>query len=430
MTLSIIAFAVLFVLLFLEVPIAFGMAAVGFVGFAVVIGVSPALNLVGQIASDTVMNYTLSVVPLFVLMGNFVTQSRISHDLYDASNTFLGHRRGGLAMATIVACGGFSAVCGSSLATAATMSRIAIPSMRRFGYADSLAAGAVAAGGTLGILIPPSVILVLYGAMTEQNVAALFAAGILPGIIGILLYIAAIAVATAINPALGPRADRTGWAGRFRALTGVWGVLLLFSLVMGGIYFGVFTPTEAAGIGASGAFLIAALRGTLTVRSTIAVLIDAARTTAMMFIVLIGALIFANFINMARLPNIIADWVQGLDASPIAVIFIILVIYVVLGCILESLSMMLLTVPLFYPMVSALGFDLVWFGIFVVVAIELSLITPPIGLNVFVLKAMLPDVETATIFRGVVPFIVADFFRLAILVFFPGLVLFLPRLME
>jgi tripartite ATP-independent transporter DctM subunit len=274
------------------------------------------------------------------------------------------------------------------------------------------------------------VILVLYGALTEQNVAALFAAGFLPGILGILLYIAAIAIATKINPALGPRAERANWSQRFRALTGVWGVLILFTLVMGGIYLGVFTPTEAAGIGAGGAFLIAALRGTLTVRTTFDVLIDAARTTAMMFTVLIGALIFANFINMARLPNIIADWVQGLDATPIMVIFVILAIYVVLGCILESLSMMLLTVPLFYPMVGALGFDLVWFGIFVVVAIEISLITPPIGLNIFVLKAMLPDVDTGTMFRGVVPFIVADFFRLAILIFFPGLVLFLPRLIE
>ena len=433
MTLSIIAFIVLFGLLFLEVPIAFGMAAVGFVGLWSVIGFAPSLNLVGSLASDTVMNYILSVVPLFILMGNFVTQSRISHDLYDASNSFLGHHRGGLAMGTIVACGGFSAVCGSSLATAATMSRIALPSMRRYGYADSLATGSVAAGGTLGILIPPSVILVLYGAMTEQSIASLFAAGILPGILpgilGIVLYMTAIGVATHLNPTLGPPAERAPWSDRLRRLKGVWGVLVLFALVMGGIYFGVFTPTEAAGIGAGGAFLIALFRGTLTLRSTIDVLIDTGRTTAMLFMVLIGALIFANFINFARLPNMIAEWVQALDTTPIVIIFVILGIYVVLGCILESLSMMLLTVPLFYPMVSALGFDLVWFGIFVVVAIELSLITPPIGLNVFVLKAMLPDVETATIFRGVVPFIFADVVRLAILVFFPGLVLFLPQLM-
>ena len=426
--LTLIAFAVLFAIVFLGLPIALGMALVGAVGFAIVVNTNAALAMVGQIAFDTVVKYEFSVLPLFVLMGTFIARSRLSEDLYDACNAFVGHWRGGLAIATVMACGGFSAVCGSSLATAGTMSRVAMPSMRRFGYADSLATGSIAAGGTLGILIPPSVVLILYGIITENDINKLFAAGFIPGLVGIALYVAAVAAVVRVQPAQGPRGERTGWRDRLRSLGKVWQIGALFALVIGGIYAGWFTPTEAAGVGASGAFVIALLRRSLTVGTTIDALIETARTTAMMFFVLIGALIFSNFLDIARTPQLLQDWITGLEVSPLAVIGIILLIYLVLGCVLESISMMLLTVPLFYPVVTNLGFDPIWFGIIVVVAIEISLITPPIGLNVYMLKSILPDVGAGTIFRGVAPFVAADVVRLAVFVLIPGIVLFLPRL--
>ena len=425
-----IGFVALFILLFLQVPIAFGMAIVGTIGFGHIIGYGPALKSIGNTATDMVMVYDFSVLPLFILMGNFVARSGISHDLYETSHAWLGHRRGGLAMATIVACGGFSAVCGSSLATVATMSKVALPPMLKFGYDERLATGSIAAGGTLGILIPPSVALVFYGIMTETDIGQLFAAGVIPGVLGIVLYAGAVAVITRINPEVGPPGERIPWKARIRSLRGIWGMVLLFLIVMGGIYGGVFTPTEAAGIGAFGAFVIALLRRRLTVRITLDALADTGRTTAMLLALLIGSLLFANFINVARVPNEIADWFASIQVSPLTVVVICIAIYIVLGCILESISMMLLTVPVFYPVMQSLGVDLVWFGIVVVVVIEISLITPPIGLNVFVLKSMLPDIALTKIFRGVLPFIAADIVRIALIVLIPGLSLFLPRLME
>ncbi|MEE2971391.1 MAG: TRAP transporter large permease [Pseudomonadota bacterium] len=430
MEMVLVGFVALFALLFLQVPISFGMAIVGTFGFAYFVGLAPALRSIGTTATDMVMLYDFSVLPLFVLMGNFVARSGISQDLYEASNRWLGHRRGGLAMATIVACGGFSAVCGSSLATAATMAKVAMPPMRRFGYADSLAAGSIAAGGTLGILIPPSIALVIYGIMTETDIGHLFAAGIIPGILGIFLYTAAVAVVTRINPELGPPAEPAPWSERFRSLRGVWGMLVLFVIVMGGIYVGFFTPTEAAGIGATGAFVIALARKTLTVRSTMEILVESGRTTATLMTLLIGSLLFTNFVNVSRLPNVLADWFVTVDIPPLGVVVICVAIYIVLGCILESISMMLLTVPVFYPVMQTLGLDLVWFGIVVVVVIEISLITPPIGLNVFVLNAMLPDVKLTEIFRGVLPFVAADIVRVALIIFIPALSLYLPSFMD
>ena len=430
MEVVLLAFGALFALLLLQVPIAFGMAIVGTVGFGFYVGFGPAFRSIGNVATDMVMVYDFSVLPLFILMGAFVARSGISHDLYDASNAWLGHRRGGLAMATVVACGGFSAVCGSSLATVATMSKVAMPSMRKFGYDERLATGSIAAGGTLGILIPPSVALVFYGIMTETDIGQLFAAGIIPGILGILLYAVAVAVMTRINPGLGPPGERLPWRARVRALKGIWGMLVLFAIVMGGIYGGVFTPTEAAGIGAFGAFAIALFRRRLTLALTLEALAESGRTTAVLLALLVGSLLFANFINVARVPNEIADWFAGMNAPPLMVVVICILIYILLGCILESISMMLLTVPVFYPVMQAMGLDLVWFGIVVVVVIEISLITPPIGLNVFVLKSTLPEVELTRIFRGVLPFIAADIVRIALIVAIPGLSLFLPRLLE
>ncbi|MCF6248106.1 MAG: TRAP transporter large permease [Desulfobacula sp.] len=426
---SLIGFAVLLILILVKVPIPMAMAVVGFVGFGEAINYHAAFAMVGQVASEEGMNYGLSVVPLFILMGNFVTQSGLSYELYKSSYAFLGHKKGGLAMATIVACGGFSAVCGSSLATAATMSKVAMPSMRKFGYADSLATGSIAAGGTLGILIPPSVILVIYGIMTETDIGQLFAAGVLPGLLGIFCYLCAVAAATKIDPSIGPRGERVDWPERIRSLKGVWGVLLLFIIVMGGIYAGIFTPTEAAGIGATGAFFFALFRKQLTLGKLKKVLVDSASTTAMIFFLLIGSMIFANFVNVVGLPGALADFVLGWDVAPFVVILILMFVYILLGCILESMSMIVLTVPVFYPMIQALGFDLIWFGIVVVVVTEISLITPPVGLNVFVLKAVLPDVKVSTIFRGVTPFWIADIVRLTLIVTFPGISLFLARMM-
>lgn len=426
---SLIGFAALLILILSKVPIPMAMGVVGFIGFGQYINYHAAFSMVSQVASEEGMNYGLSVIPLFILMGNFVTQSGLSHELYKASYAFLGHRKGGLAMATIVACGGFSAVCGSSLATAATMSKVAMPSMRKFGYADSLATGSIAAGGTLGILIPPSVILVIYGLMTETDIGQLFAAGILPGMLGIFCYLCAVAAATKINPKIGPRGERVAWPDRFRSLKGVWGVLLLFFIVMGGIYAGIFTPTEAAGIGATGAFFFTLFRKKLTWEILKKVLVDSASTTAMIFFLLIGSMIFANFVNVVGMPYALSDFVLSWDVSPFVVVLILMLVYILLGCILESMSMIVLTVPVFYPMIQALGFDLIWFGIVVVVVTEISLITPPVGLNVFVLKAVLPDVKVSTIFKGVTPFWIADIVRLTLIVLFPAISLFLAHTM-
>ena len=423
-------FAGLFLLILLRLPIAFAMALVGTLGVAALVGWRPALALVQQTTFDTGLSYELSVVPLFVLMGNLVARAGLSDELYAASNAWLGHRRGGLAMATVLACGGFSAICGSSLATAATMARVAMPSMRRYGYADSLAAGAIAAGGTLGILIPPSVILVLYGILSGQDIGLLFAAGLLPGLLGIMGYMAAVGAVTRLRPELGPRAERAGLAERWRATRQVWGVLLLFVVVMGGIYGGIFTPTEAAGVGAFGGFLFALARRRLDIRGLLDVLVQSVETTAMLFFILIGALLFSGFLNMAGLPDMLAELVAGIDAPRLAVIACLLAIYLVLGCVLESLAMVLLTVPVFTPIVADLGFDLIWFGIVVVVVTEISLITPPIGLNVFVLRSVLPDVKTGDIFRGVVPFWMADIVRLALIVAIPAIALALPGTMR
>ncbi|NKC11929.1 MAG: TRAP transporter large permease subunit [Gammaproteobacteria bacterium] len=436
MTASLLGFAVLLVLILVRVPIAFAMALVGYVGFALLVSWSAAGSMVAGTAYETGVSYTLSVVPLFVLMGNFVTRAGLSDELYAASNAFLGHRRGGLAMATVVACGGFSAVCGSSIATAATMARVTIPSMRRYRYSDALATGAIAAGGTLGILIPPSVVLVLFGHMTETDIGKLFIAGLLPGILGVLLYMAAVKITVWRDPSAGPPAQRSDLEARWRAVRNTWAVLALFVLIIGGIYGGVFTPTEAAGIGAMGGFLIALARRRLTFGVLVEILIETVQTTAMLFFVLIGAIIFSNFISYAGLPDTLTAWIAELHVAPLLVIFVMLCIYLLLGCILESLSMILLTVPVFYPVVAGLQFTgiepelvMVWFGIIVVVVTEISLITPPIGMNVFVLKAMHPDIATGTIFRGVTPFWLLDIVRLAALVLLPGIALYLPSLM-
>ena len=428
---SILGFTALIIMIFLRLPLAFAMGVVGFIGFWYLndYNWSAAMSMVARRIIDTGQDYGLSVIPLFILMGNFVTRSGLSNELYGACNSFVGHKKGGLAMSTILACGGFSAICGSSLATSATMAKVAMPPMRKYGYSDSLAAASIAAGGTLGILIPPSVMLVIYGLLTESSIRELFAAGFLPGLLGIGLYLAAVKWVVFRRPESAPPGERVNWKGRFIALQGILSTLLLFVLVMGGIYIGVFTPTEAAGIGATGAFALAAYRRKLNYTVMREILVDTAKTSSALFAVVISALILSNFVNRAGLPVALVEMIQAANVSPMMAMGLILAVYIVLGCVFESMSMMLLTVPIFFPVIVALGFDPIWFGIVVVVVTEISLITPPVGLNVFVLSGTIKDIKTATIFKGVFPFWVADMIRLAIIVFIPGVALFLPDML-
>ncbi len=434
---GLLGFAAVLVLVMLRIPIAFAMGFVGMVGFMLETSYRASISMAARLIIDTSQDYGLSVVPLFILMGLFVNKAGISRELYAASNAFLGHLRGGLAMATIVACGGFAAISGSSLATAATMSKVAMPEMRRFNYSDKLSTASIAAGGTLGILIPPSVILVIYGLLTETSIGKLFVAGVIPGLIGIILYLVAVKFTVWRDPEAGPAGPRASVAERLAALKDVWAVLLLFFLVIGGLY-GVFdvpplnlsfSPTEAAGMGAMGAFLIAIARRRLSLSDTFDALRETAMTTAGLFAVLIGAWIFSNFVNVAGLPAALSNLVTAYDLPPWVVMCIILLIYIALGCVFESLSMLLLTVPIFFPIVTGLGYDPIWFGSSVVVVTEISLITPPVGLNVFGLRAVVRDVPTATIFRGVTPFWMVDIIRLLLLLSLPALVLFLPNQM-
>ncbi len=427
---ALIGFAVMLLLAFGRVPIALAMGLTGFGGLAILKGINPAMGSVAATVWESGFQITLSVIPLFILMGNFVTKAGMARELYQATHSFVGHFRGGLAMATVMACAGFGAICGSSIATAATMTKVAYPSMKDIGYSDELSTGSIAAGGTLGILIPPSTIMVIYGIMTETNIGKLFAAGVLPGLLATLLLCLAVQYICWRDPKAGPRDKRATWGERLTAIRDIWGVAELIMLVMGGIYGGLFTATEGAGVGAFGAFVFALARRALTWKILYDVLVESARTTSMLFLILIGALIFANFINYTSMPNDLRDFVAQYQISPMMVMVAICVIYVVLGTAMEELSMILLTVPIFFPLVVGLGFDPVWFGIIIVVVVEIGLISPPVGMNMFVVRSLLPAVSTATIFRGVTPFVVADIVRLAILVAFPAISLYLPSLLN
>ena len=432
MTEALIGLGLMMALALLRVPIAVSMGVIGFLGVAYLRdwNFAPAFAMVQTKVYETGRNYTLSVVPLFILMGNLVTRAGMSQELFRAAYVFIGHLRGGLAMATVVACAGFGAICGSSIATAATMAKVAYPAMKRLGYSDALSTGAIASGGTLGILIPPSTLMVIYGVMTETSIGKLFAAGVLPGILATFLLCMAVLWITWRDPNAGPRGERSTWAQRFTAVKGIWTVAGLFIVVMGGIYGGVFTATEGAGIGAFGALCFAVARRAITWRTLFDALAESGRTTAMLFTILIGALMFAEFVNYTSMPGDLKHLVTSLNLSPIMVVAAICVIYVLLGTAMEELSMILLTVPVFFPLVTHLGFDPIWFGVLIVVVVEIGLITPPVGMNLFVLNSLLPEVPTKTIFRGVLPFMLADVVRLAILIAFPVISLYLPSLMK
>jgi tripartite ATP-independent transporter DctM subunit len=362
-------------------------------------------------------------------MGNLVARAGMAKELFTAANAFVGHFRGGLAMASIIASGGFGSICGSSIATAATMSRVAYPEMKAHGYKDTLATGSIASGGTLGILIPPSTILVIYGIITETDIGKLFVAGILPGLVAIACLCMAVVFVTWRDPAAGPPAARFNWRQRIAAIRGIWGVALLFGMVIGGIYGGVFTATEGAGVGAAGAFFFALARRSLTPRVLMDILLESTRTTAMLFMILIGAMIFTSFINFTSMPGDLRDFVLQFSPNPIMVVIVMMGIYLALGMVMEELAIVLLTIPVFFPVITGLGFDPIWFGILIVTIVEIGMISPPVGLNLFVLNSLLPGVKLGTIYKGVWPFVMADIVRLCILIAIPSISLVLPRLM-
>jgi len=424
MTVALVGFGFLLLLCFLAFPLGFSTLLTGLVGFAYLRGWDwhAAVTMMSQQIVETGANYGLSVIPLFLLMGVFIHRANISEDLFDASFALLGRYRGGLAQSTVLACAGFSAVSGSSLATAATMTKVAMPHMRRYNYDDSLSSGVIAAGGTLGIMIPPSVPLVIYGLVAEQDIGKLFIAGVGPGILLVALYMLAVLAVVLMRPAAGPAGEAVPRAERYRRYRNVWPVLALFLLVLGGIYTGVFTPTEASGIGATGAAAFAWWRGSLrTLAQLYDTLIEACRTTAALFIVIFGAQVFANFINLSGLPGALVDLVEGLKLTAAGTVFAICVICILLGMIFEAIGILLLIVPVFLPTLIIMDVDLIWFGIVMVVVVELGLITPPIGMNVFTVRAMMPDLKLGRIFRGVTPFVVADLVALGLLFAFPAI---------
>jgi C4-dicarboxylate transporter DctM subunit len=424
-----VGFVALFVLMLLRVPVGMAMGLVGVTGYSFIVGPGPALKLVGQTSLRTVTDYTFGVIPMFMLMGAFVTVSGLSREIFKAADAFLGHLRGGLGIATVVACGGFAAICGSSVATAATFSAVAYPEMRRFGYPQSFSTGVIAAGGTLGAMLPPSTVLAVYAILTQQDIGKLFMAGVLPGLLAMAMYVLTIAIIVRARPNFLPAGSVKTWGERVAALRLVWAPLVLFLFVIGGLYGGFFTPTEAGGVGATGAFILGALRGKLDRASTRQALLQATRTAAAVFTVLIGALLFGYFLTITQTPQKLTEFLTSLGVGRYGVLALIMLMYLVLGCLMDAMAMIILTVPIIFPVIQQLGFDPIWFGIIIVMTVELGLIHPPVGMVVFVVKSVVKDVSFTTIFKGVLPFVVTDILRLVILIAFPAITLWLPTKM-
>jgi tripartite ATP-independent transporter DctM subunit len=429
MTAALLGFGLSFVLLFLRVPISTGLALTGFGGLCVLTGWTPALTTIGMAAQSVTMAYSLSVLPLFVLMGNLVAGAGISGNLFKAAQLFVGRQRGGVAMGTVLACAGFGAICGSSVATCATMARVAIPSMRRLGYHDRLTTATLASGATLGILIPPSIIMVVYGVNTQTHIGKLFAAGLVPGAIAVLLYIAAIKWTVWRDPAAAPMSSESNPSEKLQVLKGLWPVIVLFTLVMGGIYGGFFTTTEAAGIGAAGALLFALTHKGLGIRRIYSILVDSALVSAMMIAIVFGAAVFVEFINLTGIHRVLESVVTDSGLPPFGIVLIMIAIFFVAGALMEELSMILILVPIFFPVIIKLGYDPVWFGIIVVVACEIGLIAPPIGMNLFVIRSVAPEIPMSVILSGMMPFITVDLLRIILLAAFPAITLWLPNLL-
>ena len=427
MVIGILGLAGIFVLIALHVPIGVALAIAGLISFAVLQSLEAGITLFGTEPARLMANPDIGVIPLFLLMGGFSSAAGLSADIYRLAYALFGHYRGGLAIATIGGCAGFGAVCGSSVATVATMTRVALPEMLKRQYSPKLATGCIAAGGTLGMLIPPSIIMVLYGFLTEQFVIALFIAAIVPGLITVLFYCIAIALYVRIRPEAGPAATRLSWKERWIITRQVWGVLLLAFLVLGGLYGGVFTVSEAAAVGAGTAFLFTVFRRKLTWNTVWEVLLDTAANTGMIYLLLMGASIFTFSMTLSGLPEATVGWITALAWPPLLVIFALMLMYLVLGSVFETVSAMIITLPFVFPLILELGYDPIWWGIINLMVIEIGLITPPIGINVFVIHGMAREVSLSTIFAGIMPFFVADIARLIILVIFPVLVLWLPR---
>jgi len=429
-TLGVIIIFVLIFLLFSKTLISSALALVGFFGMTMLSGVKSGLGLMATIPYSTTANYSMCVIPFFLLMGELAYHAGVSRSLYQTAYKWLGHLRGGLAMATVTACGGFAAVSGSSLATAATMGTVALPEMRKYNYSTTLAVGSIAAGGTIGILIPPSTILIIYGILTEQSISKLFFAGFLPGVLSIIYYLIVIYIITLRNPNLGPPGPKIDWSERLLSLKDTWLVLCLFLLIMGGLYSGIFTPTEAGAVGASAVLGISLLNKRLTKKNLISSLLETGETTAMVFAILIGTTIFRRFLAATKLPMELASFVGGLPVPPWVILSTIIIFYFIFGCIMGTLPLVVLTVPIFFPVIQALGYDPIWFGVVIVMVSEIGLITPPVGMNVFIIKGVAKDVPLSTIFKGIFPFLGADIARLATIVIFPQIALFLPKLLK
>ena len=432
LALGLVGIPLVLILIFLRIPIGIAMFGVGIAGTWLVTGsFNPIMGQFKNLTYSTYASYSLSVVPLFLLMGQFATLGGLSAGLFNAAAAWLGHKKGGVAMAAIGASAGFGAICGSSLATAATMGQVALPELKKYGYSGALATGTVAAGGTLGILIPPSIILVIFAVLTEQNIAKLFMGAFVPGILAAIGYIIVIAVYVRVRPESGGVRERLPYGQRFRELAKTWPVLAIFTVVIGGIYAGIFTPTEAAAVGAAGTFVIALAARSLDRKTIVQACLATASSTAMIFLIVLGAAALNSFLALSQVPQVMAAWVGEQGFNPWLVMILVLIFYLVMGCVMDSLSMILLTVPIIYPMMSVLDFGLtpdefgIWFGIIVLIVVEVGLITPPVGMNLFIIHSMSPGNRLSETYRGVLPFVVSDIVRTAILVAFPPITLWL-----
>jgi len=426
---GIAGFVLLVLLMFLKIPVGFTMAIVGLIGFGTLVTWDAAFNLLARDIFSVLGSYNLTVIPLFVLMGQVAFHSGISGRLFHAAHLFLGHLRGGLAIATIGACAAFSAICGSTTATAATMASVALPEMKKHGYDPALATGVVAAGGSLGILIPPSTIFIVYGIMTEQSIGKLFMAGVLPGILLSVLFVLVVAIWTALRPDLCQKETRAPFRRMIASLSGVVETIILFILVMGGLFVGIFTPTEAAAIGALGTILIAAAGRNLPFGKFLLSLRETARISCMIMVIVAGATVFGHFLAVTTIPLEVGGWVAGLAVPPDVIIGLIILTYLLLGCLMDSLAMIMLTIPIFFPVVTTLGYDPVWFGVVIVLVTGMGVITPPVGINVYVVAGVAKDVPLQTIFRGATRFLLAQLVMALLLLVFPSLALWLPAFM-
>jgi len=429
-TVAIVGIGIFLCLILLRMPVALAMALVGFVGTAFLIAVEPALKFLSITIFERFSSYPLSVIPMFVLMGSFAFASGIGRRLFITANAWGGALNGGLTVATVLACAGFSAVCGSSPATAATMGKIALPEMKRYHYDDALSTGTVAAAGSLGILLPPSTVFIVYGVLTEQSIGKLFLAGIMPGVLLTLLFALTVIVLCFYNPDLAPAGDATKWRQKVRALTGVIEVAILFVGTIGGLFLGWFSPTQAGAVGATGALIIGLARQELNWQTFYQASVDGLRTSCMILFIITGAIIFGQFLAVARVPFLLADWVGGLPLPPVAIIGVILFIYFIGGLFMDSMALVVLTVPIFFPVIRKLGVDPIWFGVMIVLLAEIGVITPPVGVNVFVIKGVAPEIPLVTIFKGILPFLGALIVCAFILMAFPQITTFLPNLLS